>query len=55
MRGDVLSSDALTVNADSIGTAVSLRQEDSKVVKNNIAIKRYGIFLFLKFIILVNS
>lgn len=27
-------------NADSIGTAVSFRQEDRKVVKNNIVIKR---------------
>ena len=43
MRGDVVSSDALTVNADSIGTAVSLRQDDSKIVKSNIAIEQYGI------------
>jgi hypothetical protein len=43
MRGDVLSSDALTVNADSIGTAVSLKQDDGKIVKSNIAIERYGI------------
>ena len=26
-------------NADSIGTAVSLRQDDNKVVKNNIVIE----------------
>lgn len=39
MRGDVLSSDALTVNADSIGTAVSLKQDDGKIVKSNIAIE----------------
>jgi hypothetical protein len=43
------------VNADSIGTAVSLRQDDSKTVKSHIAIERYGIFaIMILFFILFN-
>ena len=50
MLGEVLSSDDSIENADLIGTAVSLRQDDSKTVKSNVAIERDGIlslFIFL--------
>ncbi|MCI6643419.1 MAG: hypothetical protein MSH18_04385 [Bacteroidales bacterium] len=51
VTGEVLSSDASIVNADSIGIAVSLRQDDSKTVKSNISIERYGILpLFISII-----
>ena len=33
MLGEVLSSDDSIENADSIGTAISLRQDDNKTVK----------------------
>ena len=48
--GEVLSSDDSIENADSIGTAISLRQDDNKNVKSNITIERNGIlslFIFL--------
>jgi len=50
VTGEVLSSDDSIENADSIGTAVSLRQDDNKTVKSNITIERNGIlslFIFL--------
>ena len=53
VTGEVLSSDDSIENADSIGTAVSLRQDDNKTVKSNITIERNGISKFSKFIILV--
>ena len=43
MLGEVLSSDDSIENADSIGTAISLRQDDNKTVKSNITIERNGI------------
>ena len=53
VTGEVLSSDDSIENADSIGTAVSLRQDDNKTVKSNITIERNGISKFSKFIILI--
>ena len=47
VTGEVLSSDDSIENADSIGTAVSLRQDDNKTVKSHIAIERYGIFAIM--------
>ena len=46
VTGKVLSSDAFMVNADSIGTAVSLRQDDSNVVNDNISVDLYEILKF---------
>jgi hypothetical protein len=45
--GEALSSDNSIENADLIGTAVSLKQDDSKTIKSNIAIERYGIFAIM--------
>lgn len=55
VTGEVLSSDDSIENTDSIGTAVSLKQDDSKTIKSNIAIERYGIFaIMILFFILFN-
>ena len=53
VTGEVLSSDDSIENADSIGTAVSLRQDDNKTVKSNITIERNEISKFSEFIILI--
>lgn len=47
VTGEILSSDNSIENTDSIGTAVSLKQDDIKTVKSNIAIERYGIFAIM--------
>ena len=51
MLGEVLSSDDSIENADSIGTAISLRQDDNKTVKvilllNEMEYYRYSFPLF---------